>query len=105
MNSLKIKKGDKVRVIAGKDKGKEGKVLRAIPEKNRIVVEGVNRVKKHARPTQKNPQGGILEVEGTIDVSDVMLVCPSCNEPTRVGVKREGGSRVRVCKKCEREFA
>lgn len=104
-SSLSVRKGDKVRVITGKDRGKEGKVLRVYPEKQRIVVERVNMVKKAQRPTQKAPQGGILEVEGTIHVSNVMLVCPSCSEPTRLGREREksadGGSvRVRVCKKC-----
>ena len=103
-SSLTIRKGDKVRVIAGKDKGKEGKVVAALPEKQRVIVEGVNRVKKHARPTQKQPQGGIVEVDGTIHVSNVMLICPTCGEPTRVGRKREGGVRQRVCKKCEKEI-
>jgi large subunit ribosomal protein L24 len=103
-SSLTIRKGDKVRVIAGKDKGKEGKVVAALPEKQRVIVEGVNRVKKHARPTQKQPQGGIVEVDGTIHVSNVMLICPTCGEPTRVGRKREGGVRQRICKKCEKEI-
>ncbi len=103
-SSLTIRRGDKVRVIAGKDKGKEGKVLKALPTKQRVVVEGVNRIKKHTRPTQKQPQGGILEIDGTIHVSNVMLICPNCAEPTRVGRKREQGVRLRVCKKCEREI-
>ncbi|MDA3936506.1 MAG: 50S ribosomal protein L24 [Actinomycetota bacterium] len=98
--SMTIHKGDKVKVIAGKDKGKESRVLRAYPFKERIVVERVNMIKKHARPTQKNPQGGILEIEGTIHVSNVMLVCPNCSQATRVSRKREEGVRVRVCKKC-----
>ncbi len=98
--SMTIHKGDKVKVIAGKDKGKESRVLRAYPFKERLVVERVNMIKKHARPTQKNPQGGILEIEGTIHVSNVMLVCPSCSQATRVSRKREDGVRVRVCKKC-----
>jgi len=99
-SSMTIRKGDKVKVIAGKDKGKESRVLRAYPEKQRLVVEGVNMIKKHQRPTSKMPQGGILEVEGTIHVSNVMLMCPSCSQPTRVGRKREDGTRIRVCKKC-----
>lgn len=98
--SMTVRKGDKVRVITGKDKGKESRVLRVFPEKQRLVVEHVNMIKKHQRPTNKQPQGGILEVEGTIHVSNVMLLCPSCSEPTRVGRRREDGSRVRVCKKC-----
>jgi large subunit ribosomal protein L24 len=103
-NSLNVKRGDRVKVIAGKDKGKEGKVLRTFPEKQRVVVEGVNKIKKHTRPTQKQPQGGILEVEGTLHASNVMLVCPACSEPTRVGHKREDGVRLRVCKKCGKEI-
>ena len=101
-SSLNERRGDRVKVITGKDKGKEGKVLRAFPEKQRVVVEGVNKIKKHTRPTQKQPQGGILEIEGTIHVSNVMLVCPNCGEPSRTGSRREDGVRVRVCKRCEK---
>jgi large subunit ribosomal protein L24 len=103
-SSLNVRRGDRVKVITGKDKGKEGKVLRAFPEKQRVVVEGVHKIKKHTRPTQKQPQGGILEVEGTIHVSNVMLVCPNCGEPTRVGHKREDGTRLRVCKRCDKQI-
>ncbi len=102
-SSLNVHRGDRVKVITGKDKGKEGKVLRAFPEKQRVVVEGVNKIKKHTRPTQKHPQGGILEIEGTIHSSNVMLVCPSCSEPTRIGYRREDGVRLRVCKKCGKQ--
>ena len=99
-SSLSVKSGDKVRVIAGKDKGKEAKVLRVFPEKQRVIVERVNMMKKHQRPTNKRPKGGILEIEAPIHVSNVMLVCPSCSQPTRAGRTREGGVRIRVCKKC-----
>ena len=99
-SSMTIRKGDRVKVITGKDKGKESRVLRAYPEKQRLVVEGVNMMKKHQRPTTKMPQGGILEVEGTIHASNVMLLCPSCSQATRVGRRRDDGTRVRVCKKC-----
>jgi large subunit ribosomal protein L24 len=102
--SLTIRKGDRVRVIAGKDKGKEGTVLRSQPEKERVVVQNVHMIKKHARPTQRNPQGGIVEMEGTIHVSSVMLLCPNCGAPTRVGRRREDGNRVRVCKKCGKDI-
>jgi large subunit ribosomal protein L24 len=101
--SLTIKKNDKVRIIAGKDKGKEGRVLRSYPVSQRIVVEGANFITKAQRPTQKNPQGGILTREGTIHVSNVMLICPSCGEATRIGRKREDGVRLRVCKKCGKQ--
>lgn len=102
-STLNVRRGDTVRVIAGKDKGKQGKVLRAFPEKQRVVVEGVNKIKKHTRPSQKQPQGGILEIEGTVHVSNVMLVCPGCGEATRVGHVREDGVRLRVCKKCGKQ--
>ena len=88
-NKMKIKTGDRVKVIAGKDKGKE-----------RVVVEKVNVAKKAMRPTQQNPQGGIVSIEMPIHVSNVMLVCPECKQPTRVGISRETGKRVRTCKKC-----
>ena len=102
--SLTIRKGDRVKVIAGKDKGKESRVLRVYPHKERLVVERVNMIKKHQRATQKQPKGGILEIEGTIHVSNVMLLCPSCAQPTRVSRKREDGSRVRVCKQCGKDI-
>jgi large subunit ribosomal protein L24 len=100
MTKLSIRAGDKVKVIAGKDKGKEAKVLASLPYKQRVIVERVNMIKKATRPTQRNQQGGILEIEAPIHVSNVMLVCPSCSQPTRVGNKRVEGTRVRVCKKC-----
>ena len=100
MTKLSIRAGDKVRVIAGKDKGKEAKVLAAVPYKQRVIVERINMVKKATRPTQRNQRGGILEIEAPIHVSNVMLVCPSCSQPTRVGRKRVEGTRVRTCKKC-----
>ena len=96
MNSMNIKKGDTVRVLSGKDKGKEGQVVRSLPSKQRVVVEKVNMVKKAMRPTQQNPQGGIMSVEAPIHVSNVMLICPSCKEATRVNIKREDGKKVRV---------
>lgn len=102
-SSMHVRRGDKVRIIAGKEMGKEGKVLRAYPEKQRVTVEGAAMIKKHARPTQKNPQGGIMQMEGTMHVSNVMLICPSCSQPTRVGRRREGGAVVRVCKKCGKD--
>jgi len=100
MAGMNIRTGDKVKVIAGKDKGKEAKVLATMPHKSRVVVERVNMMKKAQRPTQKNQKGGILEIEAPLHVSNVMLVCPSCSQATRVGRKREEGVRVRVCKKC-----
>jgi large subunit ribosomal protein L24 len=101
MSGLKIKKGDRVEVLTGKYRGKQGKVLKSFPESNRVVVEGVNLVKKHSRPSQENPQGGILTKEAPIDVSNVALVCDSCSRPIRVGLREDGeGRKKRVCRKC-----
>ena len=100
----KIKKDDTVRIIAGKDKGKEGEVLVAKPAEGKVIVEGVAMVKKHQKPTQAGQQGGILEREAAIDVSNVMLVCPKCGKPTRVGHATVDGKKVRVCKKCGANF-
>lgn len=105
MNSMNIKKGDKVKVLSGKDKGKEAVVLRSLPQKQHVVAEKVNVVKKALRPTQQNPQGGISSVEAPIHVSNVMLVCPSCKQPTRVSKRvNDEGKKVRVCKKCGKDI-
>ncbi|MDZ5713716.1 50S ribosomal protein L24 [Jeotgalibacillus haloalkalitolerans] len=96
---MHVKKGDKVMVISGKDKGKTGTVLAASPKTDRVVVEGVNIVKKHSKPSQMNPQGGISNMEAAIHVSNVMLIDPKTNEPTRVGYKVEDGKKVRIAKK------
>jgi len=105
MKSLDVRKGDMVQVLKGKDAGKRGKVLKVNPEARRIVVEGINRAKKHMRPSQSNPQGGVVDWELPVDVSNVMIVCSGCERPTRVARKRTGGkSFSRVCKKCDREF-
>jgi large subunit ribosomal protein L24 len=101
---MHVRRGDKVKVIAGKENGKEGKVLHSYPEKQRVMVEGMNIVKRATRPSQQNPQGGIMQHEGTMHVSNVMLICPSCSQPTRVGRRREAGERVRVCKKCGKDI-
>ncbi|MEY4480253.1 MAG: ribosomal protein [Bacillota bacterium] len=99
-NKLHVKKEDTVIVITGKDKGKKGRVIEAYPRQNRVLVEGVNLVKKHAKPSQANPQGGILNQEASIHVSNVMLIDPKSGKPTRVGYKvLENGKKVRVAKK------
>lgn len=100
---INLKKNDNVRVMLGRDAGKEGKVLKVIPEKNRVIVQGVNFVKRHTRPNpQKNVKGGIAEREGTIHASNVQLICGECGKLTRVGHKRlADGTKVRVCAKCE----
>ncbi|WMM89156.1 50S ribosomal protein L24 [Heyndrickxia coagulans] len=96
---MHVKKGDKVMVISGKDKGKTGTILAVYPKKNRVIVEGVNVVKKHAKPSQANPQGGILDMEAPIHVSNVMPIDPKTNEPTRVGYEIRNDKKVRVAKK------
>jgi large subunit ribosomal protein L24 len=97
-----IKKNDTVKVIAGKDKGKSGKVLRLIPKKDRVIVEKINMVKRHMKPSQQTRQGGILEKESPIHVSNLMLICSKCTDPTRVGYKvLDDDRKVRYCKKCE----
>ncbi len=99
---MKIRKNDDVLVTAGKDKGKKGKVRFAYPKDDRILVEGVNFIKKHARATGQARQAGIIEREATINVSDVMLLCSKCNRPTRVGARILGdGKKVRVCHQCK----
>ena len=96
---MHVKKGDKVKVITGKDKGKTGVILAAFPKKDRVLVEGVNIVKKHTKPNQASPQGGIISLEAAIHVSNVMIIDPKTDEPTRVGYKIEDGKKVRVAKK------
>jgi large subunit ribosomal protein L24 len=98
---LHVKKDDMVKIIAGKDQGKTGKVLRVFPAKGRVVVESINIVKRHTRPNQLNPEGGIIEKEAPLSISNVMLVCGSCNQATRTGIRvLEDGSKSRYCKKC-----
>jgi len=98
---MRIKKDDLVQVILGKDKGKRGKVLKVIPREKKVLVQGVNIMKRHQRPIPQLREGGIIEREGAIYASKVMLVCPSCDKPTRVGLKfLEDGTKVRFCKKC-----
>ena len=97
---MRIKKGDQVRVIAGNDRGKQGKVLKVYPEANRVIIEKVNLIKRHQRRTQTNPQGGIIEKEAPVNASNVMLICPQTKKPTRLGKAiLSDGSRARVSKK------
>jgi large subunit ribosomal protein L24 len=100
--SLRIKKGDNVIVLSGKDKDKRGRVLTVLPKKEKVLVEGVNIIKKHQKPSRKYTQGGIIEKENPIFLCKVMLICPKCDKPTRIGVNiLEDGKKVRVCKKCK----
>ena len=105
MKKMHVKRGDIVQVISGKDKGKEGKVITAIPETGKVIVEGVAMVTKHQKPRQHGQEGGIIHVEAAIDASNVLRVCSKCGKPARTGVKvLEDGSKVRYCKKCQEVF-
>ncbi|NIT14767.1 MAG: 50S ribosomal protein L24 [Candidatus Dadabacteria bacterium] len=102
---MHIKSGDTVYIISGKEKGKTGKVLRVNRDKNKAVIEKLNIVKKHTKPTQKNPAGGINEIEMGIDVSNMLLYCTKCAKPSRAGTRvLENGEKIRYCKRCEEEF-
>lgn len=100
LTKLNVKKGDTVVVLSGKDKGKQGKIIQAMPKKAQVVVEDVNKVKRHSKPSLKTPQGGIVSKEMPLNVCKVQLVCPACNKPTRIGHKTVDGKNLRVCKKC-----
>lgn len=96
-----VKKGDKVYILSGKGREKTGKVLEVMPKSGKVIVEGINMIKRHTRPTRENPQGGIIEKEGAMYAAKVMLVCPRCNKPGRVGRQvQANGEKVRVCKHC-----
>lgn len=98
---MKIKKGDKIKIIIGKDKGKEGVVEKVYRKSNKILVMGINLYKRHLKKSDKFPQGGIVDVPRPILVSKVMLVCPKCKKTTRVGYQIEKNKKVRICKKCK----
>lgn len=101
MLSTYVKKNDTVKVIAGKEKGKTGKIISVITKKGRVVVEKVNFIKRHTKPRGKAGQGGIVEKEGPIHISNVMVICPKCDSAARLGSKSlENGRKVRICKKC-----
>ena len=111
MSHIRIRKGDMVVVISGKERQKElkartGKVLRVIPERRRILIEGLNLVKKHQRPRRQGEQGGIITQPAALALANVMLLCPQCNRPTRVGVAvAADGSKTRTCRKCQGSIA
>ena len=100
MANLKVKKGDTVVVITGKDKGKKGKIQEVSPKTNKILVEGVNIVKRHTKPKGQTSPGGIIKQEGMINASNAMVVCPKCSKATRVAHQIDNGEKTRVCKKC-----
>ena len=102
---MHVRKGDSVVVIAGKEKGKRGRVLRLLSEKGRVVIERINMVKRHTKPSQRNPRGGILEKEGAVEASNVSLWCGKCGAARRAKIEeREGSKKRRVCTKCDTPF-
>lgn len=97
-----LKKDDKIKVIAGKDNGKIGKILKVDRKENRVVVENINKVKRHVKPSMQNRQGGIIDKEAPVHASNVMLLCSQCMKPTRISYKMlENGDKVRICNKCK----
>jgi large subunit ribosomal protein L24 len=102
ISKTKIKKGDTVMIIAGRERGKTGKVLSLLPAGGKVTVEKLNMIKRHTKPNQKTRQGGIIEREAPVAISNVMFLCGNCNKPVRLGIQAlEDGRRVRVCKKCK----
>ncbi len=99
---MKIKKGDKVKIIIGKDRDKEGKVLQVLPEREKVVIEGLNLVIKHMRPRRSGEKGQRIQFPAPLQISNTLLICPKCNKPTRVGYKiLENKKKIRMCKKCK----
>lgn len=101
---MKIKKNDTVKMLGGKDRGKTGKVLRVIPDEGKVIVEGLNMIKKHNRPRREGEKGQRVEIPRRVDISTVALVCPKCGQATRVGYSVNGEHKARICKKCKMEI-
>jgi len=106
MAGLKIKKGDMIQVLTGKDRGAKGEVTRVLPTAGKIIVDGVNVAKKHQKATKGTMQGGIIDKDMPLPVANVALLCPACDKPTRVGYRHDpDGTKVRICKKCGKDIA
>jgi large subunit ribosomal protein L24 len=101
---MKIRKGDNVKMLSGKDRGKTGKVLRVIPGSGKILIEGLNLVKKHVRPKKQGEKGQRVSVPASVDISNAMIICPKCSKASRVGFKIGEKSKFRICKKCKSEI-
>ncbi len=101
---MKIKKGDKVIITSGKDRGKTGKIVRVVPDAKRIAVEGLNLVKRHLRPRRQGQKGQVVSRERLMNAASVALICPSCGKPTRVGYRITGNGKIRICRKCNAEI-
>jgi large subunit ribosomal protein L24 len=104
IKNMKVKRGDTVLIISGDDRGRKGKVIKVVPKKEVILVEGINIQKKHQRPRKEGEKGQIIEKPGPVHVSNVKLICPKCGKATRVGFKIIGDKKYRFCKKCNQEF-
>ena len=100
---MKIKKGDQVLVISGKDKGRKSKIIKVFPEEGKVIVEGINLRKKHIKPKKSGEKGQIVETPAPLNVSNLKLICSKCGKPTRAGYKMEGKRKYRICKKCGQE--
>ena len=98
---MKIRKKDKVKIMYGKDKGKQGVIEKVYPKSRKVVIQGVNLYKRHVKKNEQMPQGGIIDVPRPIDVSKIMLICPKCQKVTRIGYKVEKSKKIRICQKCE----
>ncbi|HEY6531509.1 MAG TPA: 50S ribosomal protein L24 [Acidimicrobiales bacterium] len=103
---MKIRKGDRVKVLTGKDRGKTGTVTRALPDRDKVIVDGVNIAKRHTKPTSQTNTGGIIDKEMPIAVANVAIICGSCGKPTRIGYRFESdGTKIRICRKCEGDLS
>ena len=98
---MKFKKGDNVLIIAGKDKGRTGKIIKSIPKELKILVEGINLKKKHVRPKREGQKGQVVEIPAALDISNAKIICPKCGKATRIGYTVEKGIKSRICKKCK----
>jgi large subunit ribosomal protein L24 len=101
---MKVKKGDQVLIIAGKDKGRTGKIMKALPKDMKILVEGINLKKKHVRPRKEGEKGQVVDIPAPLDVSNIKLICPKCGKAARVGYEIKDGNKKRICKKCKLEI-
>lgn len=101
---MKVKKGDTVLIISGKDRGRTAKILRALPKERGILVEGINLKKKHVRPKKEGEKGQVVQIPAVLDVSNIKIVCPKCGKAARVGYKIEGDTKKRICKKCKQDI-
>lgn len=101
MKVLKLKRKDVVMMMTGRDKGKSGEITRVLPAADQVIVEGIGVVKRHTKPSNKNPRGGILDITKPVSVSKVALICPACKKPTRIGYQINNGHKERICRKCK----